>query len=67
MDIHNLVYGSSMEKDPVLLFVETIHVFDTSNNIFSLMLKCLDEFGGLSLEEWGGKLVSVGCDGNNVF
>jgi hypothetical protein len=55
------------KRIPIFFFVETIHVSDTSNNIFSLMLKCLDEFGGLRLEEWGGKLVSVGCDGNNVF
>jgi hypothetical protein len=25
------------KRIPILLFVETIHVFDTSNNIFSLM------------------------------
>ncbi len=55
------------KRIPILLFVETIHVFDTSNNIFFLMLKFLDEFGGLRLEDQGGKLVSVGCDGNNVF
>jgi len=31
------------------------------------MLKCLFEFGGLGLGELVGKLLSMGCDGNNVF
>jgi len=31
------------------------------------MLKCLFEFGGLGLGELVGKLVSMGCDGSNVF
>jgi hypothetical protein len=39
----------------------------TSDNIFSLMLKCLVEYGGLKLEELVGKLVSIKCDDNNVF
>jgi len=55
------------KRIPIFFFVETIHISDTSNNIFFLMLKCLDEFASLRLEELGGKLVSVGCDGNNVF
>ncbi len=46
------------------MYVETIGV---SNNHFSLMLKCLFEFGGLGLGELVGKLVSMGCDGSNVF
>ncbi len=49
---------------PIILCVETIGV---SNNHFSLMLKCLFEFGGLGLGELVGKLVSMGCDGSNVF
>jgi len=31
------------------------------------MLKCLVEYGGLGLEKLVGKLVNIGCDGNNVF
>jgi hypothetical protein len=31
------------------------------------MLKCLVEYGGLGLEKPIGKLVNIGCDGNNVF
>lgn len=39
----------------------------TFDNIFSLMLKCLVEYGGLRLEELVSKLVSITCDDNNVF
>jgi hypothetical protein len=49
------------------LFVEILHVFSTSNIIFSLMLKCLFKFGGLRLEKLGGKLLNMGCDENIVF
>jgi hypothetical protein len=31
------------------------------------MLKCLVEYGGLGLEELVGMLISIKCDGNNVF
>jgi hypothetical protein len=31
------------------------------------MLKCSLKFSGLRLEELGGKLVNMGCVGNNVF
>ncbi len=37
------------KRIPILLFVETIHVFDTSNNIFSLMLKWF-QVGGMGWE-----------------
>jgi hypothetical protein len=37
------------------------------DNIFSLMLKYLVEYGGLGLEKLVGKLVIIGCNGNNVF
>jgi hypothetical protein len=32
-----------------------------------LFLKWTIEFGGLGLEDFGPKLVDLGCDGNNVF
>jgi hypothetical protein len=47
--------------------METISMFATSNNIFVFMLKCLLEFGGLSLEELCEKLVNIGCNGSSVF
>jgi hypothetical protein len=52
---------------PILLCVKILGVFNTSNIIFSLMLKFLFKFGGFGLEELGGKLVNMGCDGNIVF
>jgi hypothetical protein len=35
--------------------------------MFVLMVEACLNFGGLILEELGVKLVSMGCDGNNVF
>ncbi len=32
-----------------------------------LVVKCLLTFGGLGMEELGGKLVSMGYDGSSVF
>jgi len=52
---------------PILLCVELIRLFATSNNIFSLMVKCMLDFGGLGVEEIAGKLVNIGCDKFNVF
>jgi hypothetical protein len=40
-----------MEEDSHFPFVETISVFATSNNIFSLMVKCLLDYGDLGVEE----------------
>jgi hypothetical protein len=39
----------------------------TFDNIFSLMLKSLVEYGGLRLDELVGKLINNGCNGNSVF
>jgi hypothetical protein len=39
----------------------------TFNNIFSLMVKSFQDFGGLGLEHLGRKMVNMGCDGINVF
>jgi hypothetical protein len=47
--------------------VHTMGMLATSNNIFSLMLKCLVEYGGLRLEELVSKLFNIKCDDNNVF
>ncbi len=49
-----------MEEDSHFPFVETISVFATSNNIFSLMVKCLLDFGALGVEEPWRKFVSMG-------
>jgi hypothetical protein len=51
----------------IFLYVKTIGVFSTLNNIFSLVLKCLLEFGGTSLDELGGKLANMGFERSNVF
>jgi len=36
---------------PILLCVEAVSLSATSNNIFSLMVKCMLDFGGLGVEE----------------
>jgi hypothetical protein len=51
----------------ILLCVQLMGMLATTDNIFSLMLKCLVEYGGLGLEELVGKLISIKCDGNNMF
>jgi hypothetical protein len=51
---------------PILLYVEIVIMFATSN-IFVLILKFLFEFDGLGLEELVRKLVSIGCDDRSVF
>ncbi len=66
ISIH-LYVVQTWKNAPNILCVETIGISNTSNNHFSLMLKCLFEFGGLGLGELVGKLVNMGCDGNNVF
>jgi hypothetical protein len=52
---------------PILLCVETICLFATFDSIFSLMVKCMLDFGGLRVEELVRKLVNIGCDRSNVF
>ncbi len=52
---------------PIPLCVEIISMPSTFNNIFSLMVKSFQNFGGLSLEHLGGKVVNMGCDGISVF
>ncbi len=51
----------------ILLCVQTVGMLVTFDNIFSLMLKCLVEYGGLRLEELVSKLVTIKCHDNNVF
>jgi hypothetical protein len=55
------------KRIPILLCVESIGVFATSNNIFGLMVNGLLKFGGLGLEELARKLVSMGCNGSSIF
>jgi hypothetical protein len=55
------------KRIPILLCVEFIRVFATSNNIFGLMVKGLFKFGGLGLKELARKLVSMGCNGSSIF
>jgi hypothetical protein len=38
----------------------------TFDNIFSLMVRSLQDFGGLGLKDLGGKMVNLGCD-NIIF
>jgi len=46
-------------------------MFANFDNIFGLMLKCLIDFGGLSLKDLLGKLlgklVNIGYDNSNMF
>ncbi len=51
----------------IFLCVQTVGMLATFDNIFSLMLKCLVEYGGLRLEELVGKLINNGCNGSNVL
>ncbi len=57
----------SSKRIHILFCVDQISVSSTSNNIFTLMLKCLLESSGLGFEELGRKLINMGCDGSNVF
>ncbi len=66
LSIH-LYMVQQWKRIPILLYMETINMFATSNNIFVFMLKCLLEFGGLRLEEFCEKLVNIGCNGSSVF
>jgi hypothetical protein len=61
MVINPFVHGPKVENDsnPLGKIVSMSTIF---NNIFSLMLKCMIDFGGLGLEELGRKLVNKGCD-----
>jgi hypothetical protein len=52
---------------PIFLCVEVVSLSTTSNNVFSLMFKCMLDFCGLRVEELVGKLVSIDCDMSNVF
>jgi len=51
----------------ILLCVEITGISTTSDNVFRLMVKGLLEFGGLRFEELARKLVSMECDGSNIF
>jgi len=39
----------------------------TFDNIFSLMVRSLQDFGGLRLKDLRGKMVNLGCDNNIIF
>jgi len=54
------------KKILMFFYVEIISQSAISNNIFSLVLKCMINFGGLRLEEFGKNLVN-GCDNSSVF
>jgi len=66
LSIH-LYVVQAWKRIPILLYVETIRVLATFDNIFALMFEACLDFGGLGLEELGAKLVGMGCDGSNVF
>ncbi len=55
------------KKILIFLCVLTMGMSATFNNIFSLMLKYLVEYGGLGLEELVGKLINNGCNGSSMF
>jgi hypothetical protein len=55
------------KKILILLCVLTMGMLATFDNIFSLMLKCLVEYGGLGLEQLVGKLINNRCNDSNVF
>jgi hypothetical protein len=52
---------------PILLCVEAVRLFATFDNIFSLIVKCMLDFGGLGVKKLARKLMNIGCDGSNVF
>jgi len=52
---------------PILLCVEAVSSFATSDNILSLMVKCMLYFSGLGVKKLVRKLVSIGCDKSSVF
>jgi hypothetical protein len=55
------------KRIPILLCVETIGMLSTFDNIFSLMVRSLQDFGGLGLKDLGRKMVNMGCDNNIIF
>jgi hypothetical protein len=52
---------------PILLCFEVVSLFATFDNILSLMVKCMLDFGGLEVKKLVRKLVSIGCDKSSVF
>jgi hypothetical protein len=52
---------------PILLCVEALSLSATFDNIFSLMVKCMLDFGGLGVKKLARKLVNIGCDKFSVF
>lgn len=50
LSIH-LYVVQAWKRIPILLCVETVKVFITSDNIFALMVETCLDFGGLGLEE----------------
>jgi len=68
MVINPFICGAKMEAHSYYLpLCWGINLFATSDNFFSLMVKCMLDFCGLRVEELARKLVNIGCDGSNVF
>jgi len=66
LSIH-LYVVQNWKRIPILLCVEIVSTYVTSNNIYALMLKCLGDFGGLGLEDHMRKLVNISCEASSVF
>jgi len=66
LSIH-LYVVQKWKRIPILLCVEAVSLYATSDNIFFLMVKCMLNFGGLGVEELAGKLVNIGFDKFSVF
>jgi len=66
LSIH-LYVVQKWRRIPILLCVEAVSLSATSDNVFSLMVRCILDFGGLRVEELVGKLVNIGCDEFSVF
>jgi hypothetical protein len=66
LSIH-LYVVQQWKRIPILLSMEIVNMFATSNNILVFMLKCLLKFRRLRLEEFCEKLVNIGCNGSSMF
>jgi signal transduction histidine kinase len=67
MDLNPLIVVQGWKRIPILLRVETIGMSSTFDNNFPLMVRSLQDFGGLGLKDLEGKMVNMGGDNNIIF
>ncbi len=56
-----------LKEDPTFVVYEQMDVYGTFNNVYTLMLKTLLDYGGFGLEDFVRKLICMGFDGGFSF